>query len=277
MTEDAQAAKARDRKTESSVLERLRKKSREELLFLVEQLMERKPDIQPLLELLIELPLPYASQKGKTPGKGNSRTLDLASIRKQLERALYSAGQGWKSANLIAEELRRLCGIGDDFAEAGEWANAQAVYATITGEAIASYEELEDEWQIAAIIDECTAGLALCLDTQHDLPENERLSVADREELLTSLYEIWQFGQDYGGIETDVVGTIVRNMTEDERKMVEEWLREKIDSGQGSKWRNQSLVSFLVKLQEEAHVSNEELIEEYRKAGLYKEVQENFL
>jgi hypothetical protein len=277
MTEDAQAAKVRAGKPETALLGRLRKKSHEELLFLVEQLMERKPDIQPLIELLMELPFPDASKDGKTSGKGNSRTLNLASIHKQLEGALYYAGQGWESVGLIATELRRLCGIGDDFAEAGEWANAQAVYATITGEAIASYEELEDEWQIAAIIDECTAGLALCLDAQRDLPENERLSVADREELLTSLLEIWQFGQDYGGIETDVVGTIVRNVTEDERKMVEEWLREKIDSGQGSKWRNQSLVSFLVKLQEEAHISNEDLIEEYRKAGLYKEVTEKML
>src|SRR6266702_4409146 len=73
--------------------------------------------------------------------------------RKQLESALYYAGGGWRSAGLIANELSQLCEIGDGFADAGEWANAQAVYATITGEAIKRYEELEDEWQIAAIID----------------------------------------------------------------------------------------------------------------------------
>jgi hypothetical protein len=94
--------------------------------------------------------------------------------------------------------------------------------------------------------------------TQHDLPEDERLSAANREELLTSLLDIWQFGQDYGGIDTDVVGTIARNVTEDERKMIEEWLRQKI-SGQESEWRNKGLTSFLVRLQEEAHVSNESL------------------
>jgi len=151
---------------------------------------------------------------------------------------------------LIATELSRLCGIGDGFAEAGEWANAQTVYAAITEEAIARYEELEDEWQIAAIIDDCTDGLALCLDTQHELPEDERLSAADREELLTTLFESWKFGQDYGGIDTDVVGTIVRNVTEDERKLVEEWLRQEISAGQASKWRNEGVVSFLAKLQE---------------------------
>ena len=249
MTEDAQAAKPRVGKPEKAVLGRLRKKNREELLFLVEQLLERKPDIEPLIELLMELPFPNASQAGKTPGRGNRRILDLSSIRKQLETALYHAGGGWRSVSLIANELSQLCEIGDEFAGAGEWANAQAVYAAITGEAIARYEELEDECQIADVIDDCTEGLALCLDAQRDLSVDEKLSDASREELLAALYNIWKFGQDYGGIDTDVVGTIKRNVTKDERKMVERWLQQDIQSG-ASNWRNQHLVSFLEKLKE---------------------------
>ena len=214
------------------------------------QLLERKPDIGPLIELLIELPSPHSSQDEKTPGRGNSRTLDLASIRKQIESALHYAGGGYKSVFLMAEELSRLCGIGDDFAEAGEWANAQAVYAAITGEAIARYEELEDECQIAEVIDDCTEGLAICLDTQRDLPEEERLNDASREELLTALFTIWTFGQDYGGINTDVVDTMASNVTNDERTMVEGWLQQELHAKQESKWRTQGLESFLVKLKE---------------------------
>ncbi len=249
MTEDAQAANARVGKPEIALLERLRKKSQEELLFLVEQLLERKPDIEPLIELLIELPFPNSSQIEKIPAKGNSLTLNLSSIRKQLEAALYKSGRGWRSVNLIADELSRLCEIGDGFADAGEWANAQAVYTAITGEAIARYEELEDECQIAEIIDDCTEGLALCLDAQRDLPADERLSSTSRAELLAALFNIWNFEQDYGGINTDVVGTIALNMTKDERKMVEEWLRQQIQSGQ-SNWRSQSLTGFLERLKE---------------------------
>jgi hypothetical protein len=240
MTEDARAA----------LLGRLRKKSHEELLFVVEQLLERKPDIGPLLELLIELPSAGASEAGNTPGRGNSRTLELTSIHKQVEAALRYAGGGYKSVYLMAAELSRLCGIGDDFAEAGEWANAQAVYAAITGEAIARYEELEDECQIAEVIDDCTDGLAICLDTQRDLPEDERLSDAGREELLSALFEIWKFEQDYGGINTDVVDTIARNVTNDERKLVEGWLQQEIHAYQRSNRRTQNLESFLVKLKE---------------------------
>lgn len=238
MTENAQAA----------LLGRLRKKNHEELLFVVEQLLERKPDIGPLVELLIELPFPHAGQDEKTPGRGNSRTLDLASIHKQVDAALRYAGGGYKSVYLMAEELSRLCGIGDDFAEVGEWANAQAMYAAITGEAVARYEELEDECQIAEVIDDCTDGLAICLDTQRDLPEDERLSGAGREELLTSLFEIWKFEQDYGGINTDIVDTIASNVTNDERKLVEGWLQQEIHAYQRSNRRTQGLESFLVKL-----------------------------
>ena len=249
MPEDGQATKPQAETSETGVLGRLSKKSREELLFLMQQLLERKPEIKPLIELLIELPFPDSRQQERIPGKGNSLTLNLSSIRKQLEAALYYAGGGWRSVGLIANELSRLCEIGDGFTDAGEWANAQAVYSAITGEAIVRYEELEDECQIAEIIDDCTEGLALCLDAQRDLPADERLSVASREELLTALYDIWKFGQDYGGIDTDVVGTIVRNVTKDERKMIEGWLQQEIQPGL-SNWRRQKLMSFLEKLKE---------------------------
>src|SRR2546430_16534808 len=101
MTEDAKVEKARAGKPEAAVLGKLRKKSHEELLFLVEQLLERQPDIKPLIELLIELPLPNTSQQGKTSGKGNNRTLNLSSIRKQLEAALYHAGRGWQDRKSV--------------------------------------------------------------------------------------------------------------------------------------------------------------------------------
>lgn len=250
MTEDSQAANARVGKPESALLGRLRKKSQEELLFLIEQLLERKPDIKPLIELLIELPFPNSSQVEKKPGVGNRITLDVSNIHKQLETALYNSGRGWRSVYYIADELNRLCAIGDGFAEAGEWANAQAVYAAIAGETIAKYEELEDECQIAEVIDDCTEGLALCLDAQRDLAAGERLSVTSRAELLATLFNIWNFGQDYGGITTDVADTIALNVTKAERKMVEEWLQQQIQSGQ-SNWRSQSLRNFLERLKEE--------------------------
>src|SRR5437588_1348524 len=114
MTEE-QAAKAQSGMSETAVLEQLRGRSHEELLFLLQQLMKREPDIKSLIELLMALPFPDASHQGITPGKANKLTLNLSSIRKQLEAALHYAGRGWESASSIAMELSRLCAIGDDF------------------------------------------------------------------------------------------------------------------------------------------------------------------
>ncbi len=69
MSNDGQASKPRVETSETGVLGQLRKKSREELIFLVEQLLERKPEIKPLIELLIELPFPDSSQQKRIPGK----------------------------------------------------------------------------------------------------------------------------------------------------------------------------------------------------------------
>src|SRR5712692_5570648 len=139
---------------------RLNEKSREELLALLEQLVQRQPDIEPLIELLMELPLAATTQERSRPGKGRERTLDPSTVRSQVASAFYDAGEGWGAASRVAAELERLCDIGRSFAEAHQWANAQVVYATVAEETILQYEGLEDEGQLSWILGECATGLA---------------------------------------------------------------------------------------------------------------------
>src|SRR6266700_4743219 len=91
----------------SGLMERLSTKSREELLALLEQLMQRQPDIAPLVETLIELPLAPTAQEKKRPGKGRERTLDPSAIQSQVALAFYNAGEGWGAASRVASELDR--------------------------------------------------------------------------------------------------------------------------------------------------------------------------
>jgi len=116
---------------------RLQEKSHAELLALLEHLLQRQPDIEPLVELLIELPLTSAEQEESQPGKGRERTVDPSSIRSQVDTAFYDAGEGWDVASRAAPDLEQLYEIGKSFAETGHWANAQVVYATLAEEAIA--------------------------------------------------------------------------------------------------------------------------------------------
>jgi len=263
----------------SWLMGRLSEKSREELLALLEQLVQRQPDIEPMVELLIELPLATQAQGKNRPGRGKERTLDPSTIQNQVDSAFYNAGEGWGAASRVAAELDRLCDIGKSFAEAGEWANAQVVYATVAEETIIHYEGLHDEGQVSWILEQCAAGLVACLSAQPTLPKREQLDAEDREELLTTLFGLWKFGYNYGGIGVDVAGAIAGNGTARERKRVETWLREELRPGQDSSstWHNRSVVDFVVKLKQAEHASDEDVLAEYRNAGLYKELTEKYL
>src|SRR5438105_439551 len=203
-------------KARSGLMGRLKEKSHEELLALLEQLLQRQPDIQALVELLIELPLATSVEAENSPRRDRGPTLDPSTIRKQVASAFYDAGEGWGAAGRVADELDRLCEIGKSFAEAGQWANAQIVYATVAEETLLQYEGLEDEGQISDIIGECAAGLAQCLDAQANVPKDEQLDDSEREELLISLFDLWKSGHDYGWDEGNIPEVIARNVTADE-------------------------------------------------------------
>src|SRR5258708_4831158 len=61
--------------------------------------------------------------------------------------------------------------------------------------------------------------------------------------------------------------------------MVERWMREERRGGKdfSSRWHNRSIIHFLATLKQAEHFSDEDLLEEYRKAGLYKELVEKLL
>ncbi len=266
-------------KDQPGLMGRLGEKSREELLALLEQLVQRQPEIEPLIELLAELPLTTRTQQKKRPGKGRERTLDPSAIQSQVDSAFYHAGEGWDAASRVAVDLEQIYDIGKDFAEAGEWANAQTVYATLAEETMIHYEGLHDEGQVSWILDECAAGLVACLNAQPTLPQNERLGPSAREELLTTLFDLWKFGSNYGGIGKDAAEAMAEHATALERKSIETWIREELRPGQdfSSKWHNRHLIDFLATLKQAEHFSDEDVLEEYRKAGLYKEMAEKFL
>src|SRR5438128_1590853 len=188
----------------SRLMARLDEKSREELLALLEQLVQRQPDIEPM----VELPLVTPAQEKNRAGRGKERTVDPSTIESQVASAFYDAGEGWDAASRVATELERLCDIGKSFAEAGEWANAQVVYATLAGETIMQYEGLHDEGQVSWVLEQCAAGLVACLNAQSTLAKREQLDAEDREDLLTALFDLWKFGDNYGGIGADVAGAI---------------------------------------------------------------------
>src|SRR5256886_7278584 len=100
----------------SRLMGRLSEKSREELLALLEQLVQRQPDIEPMVELLIELPLASPALEKNRFGQGEERTVCPSTIERQVASAFYHAGEGWGAASRVAAELDGLCDIAKSFA-----------------------------------------------------------------------------------------------------------------------------------------------------------------
>jgi uncharacterized Zn finger protein len=263
----------------SGLTARLSMKSHAELVALLEELMRRQRDIEPLIEVLMELPLAPTAQEEKQSGKAREHTVDPSAIQRQVSLAFHNAGNEWDSARDVAYELERIYNIGSSFAQAGQWANSLVVFATIAEETVRRYENIHDEGEVSWVMGECAEGLVDCLNAQSSLPQDDQLEAADREELLTALFDLWKFGNNYGGIEVDIPTAIAEHATKNEQKSVEVWLRQEMKPGQGfsSQWRNSAIVNFLVTLQQTGGYSEDSVLEEYRNAGLYRELAEKLL
>ena len=262
--------------THEYLFRKLQKKSQEELVALLEQLVQRQPETEPVLELLVELPLGKASAQTK---HRLNRTVDPAAIRSQVDVAFDRAGTDWDAAGRAAVDLEHVSAIGHDFAQAGAWANAQVVYGTLAEEILVRYDLYQDEGQLSWVLGECANGLLACLKAQSDLPQGERLKADERETLLTSLLTLWHFGDRSGGITSDLAPTIVARASASERTRLEAWVRENMHPGQdaSSQWRNRGLVSFLALLKQAQGSTQDEVLAEYRQAGLYAELAERYL
>lgn len=207
---------------ETEILAQLQSKSRAELQVLLERLIQQQPDIQPLVATLLKLP---------ATGAGRACTLDPATISSQVTAAFSCAGRGWGAASHAAMELDRLSEIGDHCIKAGQWANAQAVYATIAEDILPSYEELEDEDQIAGVLDNCSAGLIACLEAQEALSPEDRLDEVQRKALLTSLFALWTFNASYVREESALSEVFARYTTASERALIEQWAQQDTQTG----------------------------------------------
>jgi hypothetical protein len=241
-------------------------RSREELILLVQQMVQRHPD----LESLAELPMPVAGS-----GDANTPAVRADVIRRQVKRAFASSdAYAWGGAGKIARELQPVLELGTGYADAGRWADAATVYITL---ATAIMEWLldvsDDEGDIGILVAECDQGLATCLDTQADLAPGDRLAPDARHRIIETIFAIWHFDiYEAGGIELSTTGpeAIARNVTDDERQMVEEWLAR--DSADG--WGKSMVVEFQIMLREQSGLDDEALLAIYREAELWDDVTE---
>ncbi|MBW3625792.1 MAG: SWIM zinc finger family protein, partial [Armatimonadetes bacterium] len=245
------------------IMDLLKDRSRDELIALVQKMLQRAPELETLLDV-------FALKQGDS-GPGGRVTVNPTAIRKQARSVMASFDYEWDSAPGIARDLEEIRKLADGYALAERWADAAVIYAVIAEEALEGYEETGDEGDIAEVISESIDGLAMCLEVQESLDPSNRMDPSTRQPLIQSLYGLWR-DEDYGiDPASDIPEILAGQTTEEERREIERWARSDIASRR-SEWRNLRLVRLLIRLKAAAGLSDEELFEEYRTAGLYKDL-----
>ncbi len=239
-------------------------RTRDDLLTLIGRMVERYPD----LEKLVELPVVQAETAAP-----NVVTIDEATIRRQSRSAFATSDPwDWHAAAGSTSALYPVLDLAEGYLAAGQWANAQAVFTNVAEEACEVMLTFNDEeGEISGLIAQCARGLVNCFDAQAELPDDDRLGEEHRERLIQALYDIWRFDVfEAGGIDLAQDGpeAIARNVTGQERAMVEGWLKDERPDG----WSKRMVTEFVVMLREEAGLDDAQLLEIYREAELWDDV-----
>jgi hypothetical protein len=273
-----------------SVAELLAGKSQEELIALIELLLRDHPD----LEDLLDLPTPISGAVSDDP-------VDEAAIRRQIEAAFRDHGgyedydryhgygryddyreyggfqdDGDWEGTRVARKLEPIADLVDAYAESGYWRNALAVVATFVEEIAPKLEFIDDEaGDLDALLVRADERLATCLDAQVGVPNEQRLSAAERSRLIDTILTIWQIDLDAGGLDISIAGpeAISRGASPEEQRAIGDWLRKALKAATGKEpvdaWQQRARIGFLSLLQGDAGLSDEELLTEYRNAELW--------
>ncbi len=202
--------------------ELLAKRSKEDLIALIKEMIAREPD----LARLLDLPL----------GPASSIPFDLAAFRKQASYALSRDDAEW-----AARELERLRETADRYLEAGNPAAAGALYHLILDETLSCFEDWWLQWDqhgdVTGVLGDCAEGLERCLDRVNDLEARRPwLEVL----LEAKLKDIHLGGVDLAWPAREV---ILRQATDEEWTWIEARLRQEMQWA--GDWGREVLVRFL--------------------------------
>lgn len=254
----------------------LGEKSREQLIDLVRRMVQRYP----------ELEMPTAPGE-VAAAPANVATVKAEVIRRQVRSGFmgfdhegadpFGFGLGWGMVAYAPEVLDSVMDLGDSYTAAEQWANAQVVFSVLAEEVGDAITQVSDrEGHLGDCLSRCDEALSLCLDTQAELPDDQRLAAETRLRLIRSLYDIWR--KDVyvlGNINIAYYGpaAIARAVTDSERAEVEDWLQDEPHDG----WGQHPRVDFIVTLRQETGLDDEGILAIYRDAEMWAHVADMLL
>lgn len=249
----------------------LGERSKEQLIYLIEQMLVRYPDLEDILELPIV-----------APGEAPQGAIDPKLIRKQVENLLishadeYGYGYDYNAGRQLRQGLKPMMEVGVRYLEHGDWQNAALIYQTIIAELLPQLNLFNDEsGEIYILINNCVTHLGACLAAAdpHD---------ADgRHSILKTLFDVQAFDIAQGGIDLgyEAPEFVSSYATAEEKALMAEWVQAALPEGDGDwgkGWRRQAYGGWLLQLQDET-VDTETYLEICRQTGRTVDLVERLL
>lgn len=245
----------------------LGRRSKEQLIELIELMLERDPD----LEELIELPL-----SSEMEAEGDVETI-ARTYRRQAERAFSRAGEEWGYQRGIARELKTITRTGDYFLKKGHIAQAAAAFQAVLDAVVSRADDLygDEDAALFEAVDDCVSGLSQCL-AAGDIGDSLRENIL--RALMTVVLTDIRHGGTGLGDETE--SAILDQTTPQEKAQLAKAIRSEIKKYGGSdfssNWQREALGALLLKLEGDA-LDDEAFIRICRETGRLHDLIERLL
>ena len=192
----------------------LEKRSKEELIALIKEMLDQAPELSSLLDL----PLLAKSNE----------PIDLGAIRRQAEQALQNHDFGWGYAREIKKSLNPLLNIASTYLTSEDSKNAADINMIVIETILDDKNTAlgDEDGALLSVLYDCSEALGQCLELIDD--------EAQRRDILQILFRIYRWDVFFaGGVgAADCVPDIlVQRTTPDERAEVTEWTRKILPSG----------------------------------------------
>lgn len=260
----------------AEVEQALEQRSKAELIALIRQMLLRRPELEALLEMLLERPLPASGSE--VSRRKRRMPVDPEVYRRQAAATFHYAPRDfddWGVEAQIARELKAIVALGDGFDEQEDWTSAVAVYQGVSVEVLSHYEMFRDEsGELGLVVQRCVEGLGKCL-ARADEPRI-------REQILKALFEVYRFDVEFGGVGLGdgVPEIVLTHTTAEERRRFVDWVRSALpdpESGDWSAaWQREVLGGFLLQLEGE-DLDDERFLEICRETGRLPDLVERLL
>ena len=241
----------------------LEKRSKEELIAIIQRMIQREPD----LAVLLEMPL--------SGSKTDEKPLDAQVIRRQARHAMrrVDLDEDWEGGGGVYEavaDLQPLLDLAGQYLGQASPGNAVIIFREVA-ETLLDYEDAimqEESGRLGSVIDNCAEGLEKCLKSITDS--------AQRGKILKGLFDIYAWDVEAGGIGIGdgVTDILLEQSTPQERQMIAGWAEAALH-GKGD-WSRRAIGGLLLELQADS-MDDESYLEVCSQTGRLKDLVERLL